>query len=136
MAEKKLTAKIGLDDSEFKRKLAEANGNVKGFAGKLSGLKAAISVGAITSAFALIKKGIDVKKEIMSYDDAKKVGAEGIFNDKYGSEVSFDTIGKISKEICGGPHVKNTSELGVFGILKEESSSAGVRRLKCKLEGE
>ncbi len=81
----------------------------------------------------IIKKKIDVTKEIMSYEEAKKQGAEGIFNDKYGSEVSVYTIEGISKEICGGPHVKNIGELGTFGIIKEESSSAGVRRLKCVL---
>ncbi len=81
----------------------------------------------------LIKQNIEVKKDIMSYDEAKKSGAEGIFNDKYGNVVSVYTIGDVSKEICGGPHVKNTGELGVFGIVKEESSSAGVRRLKCVL---
>ena len=58
----------------------------------------------------------------------------GIFSDKYDNVVSVYTIGDISKEICGGPHVNNTSELGVFKIKKEESSSAGVRRLKCVLE--
>ena len=82
----------------------------------------------------VIKKGIDVVREEMSYDDAKKSGAEGIFTDKYGSLVSVYTIGDVSKEICGGPHVKNTSELGHAHIVKEESSSAGVRRLKIVLE--
>ena len=82
----------------------------------------------------VIKKGIDVVREEMSYDDAKKSGAEGIFTDKYGSLVSVYTIGDVSKEICGGPHVKNTSELGHAHIIKEESSSAGVRRLKIVLE--
>lgn len=82
----------------------------------------------------VIKKGINVVREEMSYDDAKKSGAEGIFTDKYGSLVSVYTIGDVSKEICGGPHVKNTSELGHAHIVKEESSSAGVRRLKIVLE--
>ena len=82
----------------------------------------------------VIKKGIDVVREEMSYDDAKNSGAEGIFTDKYGSLVSVYTIGDVSKEICGGPHVKNTSELGHAHIVKEESSSAGVRRLKIVLE--
>lgn len=82
----------------------------------------------------VIKLGIDVVREEMSYDEAKRSGAEGIFTDKYGSLVSVYTIGNISKEICGGPHVKNTSELGHARIIKEESSSAGVRRLKIVLE--
>ncbi len=82
----------------------------------------------------VIKMGIDVVREEMSYDEAKNSGAEGIFTDKYGSLVSVYTIGSVSKEICGGPHVKNTSELGHAHIVKEESSSAGVRRLKIVLE--
>ena len=82
----------------------------------------------------VIKMGIDVVREEMSYDEAKNSGAEGIFTDKYGSLVSVYTIGNVSKEICGGPHVKNTSELGHARIVKEESSSAGVRRLKIVLE--
>ena len=82
----------------------------------------------------IINMGIDVVREEMSYEEAKNSGAEGIFTDKYGSLVSVYTIGNISKEICGGPHVKNTSELGHAHIVKEESSSAGVRRLKIVLE--
>ena len=77
-----------------------------------------------------IKEKIPVKMEEMSFEDAKKSGAEGIFNDKYGDVVKVYTIGDYSKEICGGPHVKNTGELGEFEIIKEESSSAGVRRIK------
>lgn len=82
----------------------------------------------------VINEGIDVKREEMTYDEAKECGAEGIFTDKYGNLVSVYTIGNVSKEICGGPHVKNTKELGIFKIIKEESSSAGVRRLKVILE--
>ncbi len=82
----------------------------------------------------VIKKGIDVTREEMTYDEAKKAGAEGIFTDKYGNIVSVYTIGDVSKEICGGPHVKNTRELGTFKIIKEESSAAGIRRLKVILE--
>ncbi len=81
-----------------------------------------------------IKQNVDVIKEEMTYEEAKKQGAEGIFTDKYGSKVFVYSIGDISKEICGGPHIKNTSELGTFKIIKEESSSAGVRRLKVILE--
>ena len=68
----------------------------------------------------------------------KKEGANGVFDDKYGEEVKVYNIGSIgkefSKEICAGPHVENTSELGHFKIVKEESSSAGVRRIKAVLE--
>ncbi len=81
-----------------------------------------------------IKQNLDVIKEEMTYEEAKNQGAVGIFTDKYGSKVFVYSIGSISKEICGGPHIKNTSELGNFKIQKEESSSAGVRRLKVILE--
>ncbi len=81
-----------------------------------------------------INQNLEVTKEEMTYEEAKKQGAEGIFTDKYGSKVFVYSIGDISKEICGGPHIKNTSELGIFKIQKEESSSAGVRRLKVVLE--
>ena len=78
----------------------------------------------------MIQSKTPVILEEMSYDDAKKSGAMGIFSSKYGNVVKVYTIGNYSKEICGGPHVSNTSELGVFEITKEESSSAGVRRIK------
>ncbi len=81
-----------------------------------------------------IGESIPVVKEEMTYEEAKASGAEGIFTDKYGSKVFVYTIGDISKEICGGPHVKNTSELGHAKIIKEESSSSGVRRLKIILK--
>jgi alanyl-tRNA synthetase len=81
-----------------------------------------------------IKKSINVKREEMSLNEAKKSGALGIFEKKYGKRVSIYTIGNFSKEICTGPHVKNTSELGTFKIVKEESSSSGVRRIKAVLE--
>ena len=81
-----------------------------------------------------IKRGIAVVCEEMSIDKAKKEGALGVFDDKYGDSVKVFTIGDASKEICGGPHVKNISELGKFKIKKEESSSAGVRRIKAVLE--
>ena len=72
--------------------------------------------------------------EEMSVEEAKKQGAIGVFDEKYGDKVKVYSIGDFSKEICGGPHVSNTSELGRFRILKEQSSSAGVRRIKAKLE--
>ncbi len=82
----------------------------------------------------MIKSNTPVTFAEMSYEDAKKEGAHGTFDNKYGSIVKVYTIGNLSKEICGGPHVKNTSELGHFKIIKEESSSAGVRRIKGILE--
>ena len=81
-----------------------------------------------------INESIPVVMEEMPYEDAKKQGAHGTFENKYGSVVKVYSIGDFSKEICGGPHVKNTNELGKFKILKEESSSAGVRRIKAVLE--
>ena len=80
-----------------------------------------------------IKKNQDVILEEMSVADAKAQGAVGVFDSKYGEVVKVYTVG-ISKEICGGPHAKNTSELGHFKIVKEQSSSAGVRRIKAILE--
>lgn len=80
-----------------------------------------------------IKKGSEVVLEEMSVDEAKAQGAIGVFDNKYGDIVKVYTIG-ISKEICGGPHAKNTAELGTFKIIKEQSSSAGVRRIKAILE--
>lgn len=81
-----------------------------------------------------IKTNTPVVCEILSLEEARKIGAEGIFADKYGDKVKVYTIKDISCEICGGPHVLNTSELGTFKIIKEESSSAGIRRIKGILE--
>ena len=69
----------------------------------------------------------------MSPEEAKKKGAIGIFDSKYGEKVSVYTIGDFSKEICSGPHVKNTCDIGHLKIVKEESSSSGVRRIKAVL---
>ena len=80
-----------------------------------------------------IKKDLQVKCEEMSYEDAKKSGAIGLFTDKYGDKVKVYTIGDFSKEICGGPHVTHTGNMGTFKIKKEESSSSGVRRIKAVL---
>ena len=71
--------------------------------------------------------------EEMTVDEAKAQGAVGVFGDRYGEVVKVYTIGH-SKEICGGPHAANTAELGKFRIVKEQSSSAGVRRIKAVLE--
>ena len=80
-----------------------------------------------------IKKDLPVTCEEMSYEDAKKSGAIGLFTDKYGDKVKVYTIGDFSKEICGGPHVTHTGDMGTFKIKKEESSSSGVRRIKAVL---
>ncbi len=81
-----------------------------------------------------IKRDLTVTCEEMTVEEAKKAGAMGLFENKYGDKVKVYTIGDFSKEICGGPHVTHTGELGHFKIKKEESSSAGVRRIKAVLE--
>ena len=81
-----------------------------------------------------IKEALPVTAEEMKKEDAVKSGAECMFIEKYPDVVTVYTIGNVSKELCGGPHVKNTSELGKFKIKKEEASSAGVRRIKAILE--
>lgn len=81
-----------------------------------------------------IKEEIPVVKETMSKESAIKSGAECMFIDKYPDEVTVYKIGDISKELCGGPHVTNTKEIGNFKIKKEESSSSGVRRIKAIIE--
>ena len=81
-----------------------------------------------------IQEGLDVTVEEMKKEDAVKSGAECMFIEKYPDVVTVYSIGDVSKELCGGPHVKNTSELGTFKIKKEEASSAGVRRIKAILE--
>ena len=80
-----------------------------------------------------IQEGLQVTKQEMSKEDAVKSGAECMFIEKYPDVVTVYTIGDVSKELCGGPHVKNTKELGTFKIKKEESSSAGIRRIKAVL---
>lgn len=89
-----------------------------------------------------IEDDLEVKREEMSYEQALKSGALGFFKEKYPERVSVYSIGRFSgspgqvfsKEICAGPHVKRTSELGHFKIIKEESSGAGVRRIKAILK--
>ena len=78
-----------------------------------------------------IEAGIDVTKKMTTVEEAKAEGAMALFGSKYGDQVSLYSIGDISKEICCGPHVSNTRELGSFKIKKEEASSAGVRRIKA-----
>jgi alanyl-tRNA synthetase len=81
-----------------------------------------------------IEADLPVLQEEMSVAQAKEQGAIGLFDKKYGEMVKVYKVGKFSQEICGGPHVKNTAELGHFRIKKEQSSSAGVRRIKGILE--
>ena len=86
-----------------------------------------------------IKEDLEVKKEEMPYKEALKSGALAFFKDKYPERVTVysarDSRGEVfSKEICGGPHISRTGELGHFKIKKEESSGAGVRRIRAILE--
>lgn len=81
-----------------------------------------------------IKEAHDVMQKEMSKDEAIKSGAECMFVEKYPDIVTVYSIGDFSKELCGGPHVANTSEIGIFKIKKEEASSAGVRRIKAVIE--
>ena len=80
-----------------------------------------------------IKRDLPVTCEEMSLEEAQKSGAIGLFTNKYGDKVKVYTIGDFSKEICGGPHVERTGNMGTFKIIKEEASSAGVRRIKAVL---
>jgi len=83
----------------------------------------------------VIKAEADVTFEMMTVDEAKKAGAQGEFEKKYEEQVKVYTVHKGSKvysrEICGGPHVKNTRELGCFRITKQEAVATGVRRIKA-----
>ena len=81
-----------------------------------------------------IKRDLPVTVETMTLDEARKSGAIAFFDSKYGEKVTVYTIGDFSKEVCGGPHVTHTGDMGHFRILKEQSSSAGVRRIKAVLE--
>ena len=81
-----------------------------------------------------IQAKVDVVCREMTVAEAKESGAIGVFDSKYGEIVKVYQIGDYSTEICGGPHAKNTGELGKFRIVKEQSSSAGVRRIKAVLE--
>ena len=81
-----------------------------------------------------IKRNLPVSHEEMPYDKAVKTGALSYFKERYPPIVKVYSVGDFSKEICTGPHVKNTKEMGHFKITKEESVSAGVRRIKAVLE--
>jgi alanyl-tRNA synthetase len=81
-----------------------------------------------------IEGDLPVSMAVMSLDEARKAGAYAFFGEKYGEQVKVYSIGDFSKEVCGGPHVQHTRELGRFTITKEQSSSAGVRRIRAVLE--
>lgn len=81
-----------------------------------------------------IDRDLVVTMEIMDLDSAKNSGARALFGEKYESQVKVYTIGDFSKEVCGGPHVTHTGILGKFKIQKEQSSSAGIRRIRAVLE--
>ena len=78
-----------------------------------------------------IAAAVPITCEEMTVDEAKAQGATGLFESKYGERVKVYTMGEFSKEICGGPHASNTGDLKSFKIVKEEASSAGVRRIKA-----
>ena len=81
-----------------------------------------------------ITQSLPVKRIETTIDEARKMGAQAVFEQKYGEQVSVYSIGDFSLELCSGPHVKNTGELGRFKIIKEEGISAGVRRIRAVLE--
>ena len=88
-----------------------------------------------------IKEDLPVSMQVMSLEDAQKEGARALFTNKYGEQVKVYTIGRnpktdwYSKEVCGGPHVQHTAQIGTFKIEKEQSSSAGVRRIRATISG-
>ncbi len=81
-----------------------------------------------------IEKALPVKRIETTLDEAIEMGSQAVFEQKYGEKVSVYSIGDFSMELCSGPHVKNTGELGRFKIIKEEGISAGVRRIRAVLE--
>jgi alanyl-tRNA synthetase len=81
-----------------------------------------------------IRKGLSVSWEEMSVEEAREAGAIGLFEERYGDRVKVYSIGDYSKEICGGPHVESTRDLGVFRIVKEQSIGSGMRRIRATLE--
>ena len=83
-----------------------------------------------------INEDLEVSVKEMSKEEAVQIGAEHSFIDRYPDIVTVYFIGDVSKEICMGPHVKSTKEIGKFKIVKEEASSAGVRRIKAVIEAE
>ncbi|MBI2439870.1 MAG: alanine--tRNA ligase [Lentisphaerae bacterium] len=80
-----------------------------------------------------IQKALPITMQVMTLEEAKAAGATALFATRYGEQVKVFSVGDFSKEVCGGPHVANTAELGHFKILKEEASSAGIRRIRAVL---
>ena len=80
-----------------------------------------------------IQADLPVTMEIMSLEEAKRAGSMALFGEKYEDTVKVYSIGNFSKEVCGGPHVEHTGVLGRFVIQKEQSSSAGIRRIRAVL---
>jgi alanyl-tRNA synthetase len=83
-----------------------------------------------------IEADLPVHQAEMSLQAAQAQGAIGLFEEKYGDQVKVYSIGDYSQEICGGPHVERTGELGRFHIAREQSSGAGIRRIRATIEGE
>jgi alanyl-tRNA synthetase len=83
---------------------------------------------------AKIREDLPVRREVMPYQEAIRQGALAFFKEKYPQEVSVYSIGSYSKELCGGPHVRRTGEIGRFTILKEEAVGRGVRRIRATIE--
>jgi len=81
-----------------------------------------------------IRRDLPVSMKVETLEEAKAEGAMALFGEKYGESVKVYTVGDFSKEVCGGPHVEHTGVLGKFVIQKEQSSSAGVRRIRAVLE--
>jgi alanyl-tRNA synthetase len=81
-----------------------------------------------------IEAAQNVSVDVMTVEQATENGAYAFFNEKYGEKVKVYSIGDFSKEVCGGPHVENTKELGHFKITKEQSSSSGIRRIRAVLD--
>ena len=81
-----------------------------------------------------VKRELPVTMEELSLEDAKKSGAHGVFDSKYGEKVKIYVIGDVDRQICGGPHANNTKDLHHVKIVKEESSSSGIRRIKAILD--
>ena len=85
---------------------------------------------------AICQEKAPITFEEMTVAEAEAQNAIGLFESKYGEKVKVYTMGRFSKEICGGPHAENTGDLGSFKIQKEESSSAGVRRIRATISAQ